>query len=131
MKPPSVPKNKRSSNVRDQYIARKLRERRIEMGLHQSDVANNLGITHQQVYKYEQGIDRIPASRLYEFAKILSAPVSFFYGEEKAESRRSKEKELVVTCANLQGRRVKLKFFKLKATLTDTKTQEDYDVEIS
>jgi len=123
-------KNKRSSNARDRYIARKLRERRIEMRLSQADLANSLGITHQQVYKYEQGIDRIPASRLYEFAKILSVPISFFYEEEKGESRLSKEKELVVTCANLQARKVRLKFFKLKATLTDTNTQEDYDVEI-
>lgn len=122
MKQPSVHKNKRSNNERDQDIARKLRERRIEMRLSQSEVANNLGITHQQVYKYEQGIDRIPASRLYEFANILSTPISFFYGEEK---------ELVVSCTSLQDRKVRLKFFKLKAILTDPRTQEDYDIEVS
>lgn len=125
-------KNKRSSSPKDLYIAKKLRERRIELGLNQSYLAETLGLTPQQLSKYENGLDRIPAGRLDDFAKILAVPIGFFYEGEKIESRRpSKEKELVVTCANLQGRRVRLKFFKLKAILTDTKTQEDYDVEIS
>lgn len=125
-------KNKRSISPKDLYIAKKLRERRVELGLNQSYLADTLGLTPQQLSKYEKGVDRIPAGRLDDFAKILSVPVGFFYEEEKEKSRRlSKEKELVVTCANLQGRKVRLKFFKLKATLTDTKTQEDYDVEIS
>lgn len=74
MKSPSLPKNKRSSNARDRYIARKLRERRIKMGLNQSAVANSLGITHQQVYKYEQGIDRIPARGFLPIAAKILTP---------------------------------------------------------
>lgn len=124
-------KTKRSSSAKDLYIARKLRDRRLELGLNQSDLADKLGLTYQQIYKYEKGLDRVPAGRLFDFAKILSVPVSFFDPESKGGIPFQREKELVVTCANLQGRKVKLKFFKLKAILTDTKTQEDYDVEIS
>ncbi|WP_052046265.1 helix-turn-helix domain-containing protein [Candidatus Paracaedibacter symbiosus] len=124
-------KNKRSSSAKDLYIAKKLRERRIEIGLNQSDLANMLGVTYQQVHKYEKGIDRIPAGRLFEFSKILSVPLSFFDEEGEGEISPLAAKNLVVTCANMQKRKVRLKFLKLRATLTDIKTQEEYDVEIS
>lgn len=127
MNPPS----NKNSKARDRYIAQKLRERRIEMGLNQSDLSNSLGITPQQVYKYEQGIDRISASRLYDFSRLLSVPLTYFFKEMEKKSSSPVAKELVVTCANLQRKRVRLKFLKLKAILTDIKTQEDYEIEIS
>lgn len=113
------PTSNKNNKIKDRYIAQKLRERRIEMGLNQSDLSNSLGITPQQVYKYEQGIDRISASRLYDFSRLLSVPLTYFFKEIEEKSSSPVAKELIVTCANLQRRRVKLKFLKLKAILTD------------
>lgn len=116
----SSAKNKRSSSPKDLYIAKRLRERRIELGLNQSYLASILGITPQQLSKYEKGLDRIPAGRLDDFAKILSVPISFFY----------EDRDLGINQVYLRGKKVRIKYFKLKAILTDTKTQEDYDIEI-
>lgn len=125
-------KNKSRRSPEDFYIAKKLRERRTELGLNQSDLANTLGITAQQLSKYEKGLDRISASRLFEFARVLSLPVSFFNEKEAEEEHPySMEKGLVITCTNLQGRKVRIKSLKLKVILTDTTTNEDYELEIS
>jgi transcriptional regulator with XRE-family HTH domain len=49
------------------------------LGLSQQQMANLIGVTYQQAHKYERGINRISAGRLYEIARVLSVPVSFFY----------------------------------------------------
>jgi transcriptional regulator with XRE-family HTH domain len=56
-----------------------LRERRIVSGISQQKLAAALGLTFQQVYKYEQGKSRISAGRLYEFAKVLEMLITFFF----------------------------------------------------
>jgi transcriptional regulator with XRE-family HTH domain len=120
--------NNRTCNAKDLYIAKKLRERRIEMGLQQRDLAAVLKVTSQQIHKYERGIDRVPASRLDDLSTLLSVPLTFFYEaiEDKALST-----EFVINCTHLQTRKkVSLKFFQFKATLTDMDTQEDYEIEI-
>ena len=103
-----------------------MRERRLEIGLKQKELAKALDIASQQIFKYEKGIDRIPASRLYEFSKLLAVPFSFFFDERDAGMQ-----ELVVTCANWRGKKVQLKFLTLKAILTDSQTQKEYELEIS
>ena len=117
--------NKKTYNATDLYIAKKLRERRIELKLKQIELAKALDIASQQIFKYENGIDRVPASRLYEFSRLLSVPITFFFKEGEAGMQ-----ELLVSCANLHGRKVHLKFLQLKAILTDTQTNEDYEMEI-
>lgn len=72
----SVPQTKESIEV---YIGKKLHERRQALKLTQQDVASQVFITAQQIHKYEKGLDRIPASRLYKLANVLSVPLSFFY----------------------------------------------------
>ncbi len=118
----------RTCNTKDLYIAKKLRERRIEMGLPQKDLAAALKVSSQQIHKYERGIDRVPASRLDDLSTLLSVPLTLFYEaiEDKALST-----EFMMNCAHLQARKVSLKFFQFKATLTDMDTQEDYEIEIS
>ena len=116
----------RACNEKDLYIGKKLRERRLELRLKQIDLAKALGLTSQQIFKYENGIDRVPASRLYEFSRLLSVPLSFFFEEDEAGMQ-----ELVVSCANVHGRKVHLKFLQLKVILTDSQTQEDYEIEIT
>ncbi|MGO4705126.1 helix-turn-helix domain-containing protein [Microvirga sp. 2MCAF38] len=65
----------------DYRIAKRIRLRRLTVGLSQGAVAAALGLTFQQVQKYELGANRVSASRLQEIANVLRAPVSFFYDE--------------------------------------------------
>lgn len=68
-----------SSNPVDVYVGTRLKVRRMELGLSQNKIGEMTGITFQQVQKYEKGLNRIGSSRLYEFAKILKVPVSYFF----------------------------------------------------
>ncbi len=71
----------------DHFVGGKIRERRVMLGLSQQQMANLIGVTYQQAHKYERGINRISAGRLYEIARVLSVPVSFFYeGLDDAEN---------------------------------------------
>ncbi len=72
---------KTSPNPVDIYVGSRLRLRRSLLGLSQEKLADALGLTFQQVQKYERGSNRVSASRLYELSKILEVPVSFFFEE--------------------------------------------------
>ena len=63
----------------DVYVGQRLRLRRSMLGMSQEQLGNSTGITFQQVQKYERGINRMGASRLYDFSKILSTPISYFF----------------------------------------------------
>jgi|SRR5665213_1494160 len=63
----------------DVNVARRVRARRLAMGLSQTQLADYSGITFQQVQKYETGSNRISASRLLEFSNALEVPVSYFF----------------------------------------------------
>jgi transcriptional regulator with XRE-family HTH domain len=65
----------------DIHVGKRLRLRRTILGLSQEVVGNAIGVTFQQVQKYERGVNRIGSSRLFEFSKILNVPVSFFFDE--------------------------------------------------
>jgi transcriptional regulator with XRE-family HTH domain len=66
-------------NQVDLRIGQRVRARRMEIGMSQEALAGLLGVTFQQVQKYEKGVNRISASRLYFLAKALNVPVSAFY----------------------------------------------------
>lgn len=63
----------------DAYIGARVRLRRLMLGMSQENLSGKLGVTFQQVQKYEKGLNRISASRIYELAQALSVPVSYFY----------------------------------------------------
>lgn len=63
----------------DRHVGGRIRERRIMLGLSQQQMADLIGVTYQQAHKYERGINRISAGRLYEIAQVLGVPVSYFY----------------------------------------------------
>ena len=63
----------------DIYVGSRVRRRRTLLGLNQTQLGEKLGITFQQVQKYENGANRISASRLYQMTRILGVPVSFFF----------------------------------------------------
>ena len=72
-------------NPVDVYVGSRLRLRRTVLNLSQEKLAALAGLTFQQIQKYEHGMNRIGASRLYDFAQILDVPVSFFFAEMPEE----------------------------------------------
>lgn len=68
----------RATNT-DRHVGTRIRERRIMLGLSQQQLADMIGVTYQQAHKYERGINRISAGRLFEIAQVLSVPVGFFF----------------------------------------------------
>src|SRR5947199_6467929 len=73
------PKRGRSTAAIDDHVGARIRERRIMLGLSQQQLAQLIGVTYQQAHKYERGLNRISAGRLYDIAQVLSAPVSWFF----------------------------------------------------
>jgi DNA-binding XRE family transcriptional regulator len=63
----------------DRHVGARIRERRIMLGLTQQQLADLIGVTYQQAHKYERGINRVSAGRLFEVAQVLSVPVSHFF----------------------------------------------------
>ena len=77
---------KKQANPVDAHVGHRVRLRRVLVGMSQERLGELLGLTFQQVQKYEKGVNRIGAGRLYEIAGILGVPISFFYdGMEEAE----------------------------------------------
>lgn len=73
--PPGVP------NPVDIHVGSRVRLRRTLLGLSQEKLGEAVGLTFQQIQKYERGANRIGASRLFEFSRILDVPVSFFFDD--------------------------------------------------
>lgn len=65
----------------DRHVGDRVRLRRVEAGLSQHEVAEALGIGYQQIHKYEHGLNRISASRLFELAQLLKVHVSYFFAD--------------------------------------------------
>jgi transcriptional regulator with XRE-family HTH domain len=75
----------------DIHIGRKVREKRISLGMSQSALAEKLGITFQQVQKYESGANRVGGSRLWDISNSLGVPVSYFFeGLTEVSAQKSK-----------------------------------------
>ena len=62
-----------------------MRQRRTLLGMSQEKLGTAVGLTFQQIQKYERGSNRIGSSRLFEFAKVLDVPVSYFFDEMPVE----------------------------------------------
>ncbi len=93
----SVSANKISHRATDtdRFVGSRIRERRIMLGLSQQQMAEMIGVTYQQAHKYERGINRISAGRLFDISQVLGVPVGFFYeglengnGEELQDRQR-------------------------------------------
>jgi transcriptional regulator with XRE-family HTH domain len=63
----------------DRHVGARMRERRIMLGLTQQQMAELIGVTYQQAHKYEKGINRVAAGRLYGIARALGVEVGYFY----------------------------------------------------
>ena len=69
----------------DAHVGGRVKLRRTFLGMSQEKLGERLGLTFQQVQKYEKGTNRIGASRLYELAQVLSVPVSYFFEDVPAD----------------------------------------------
>jgi transcriptional regulator with XRE-family HTH domain len=69
----------------DNELGKRIRLRRVERQMSQSELGECLGVSFQQVQKYEKGVNRVGASRLQQIATALDVPVTFFYGGKPAE----------------------------------------------
>ncbi len=72
---------KKAPNDVDRHVGARVRMRRILLGLSQEKLADALGLTFQQVQKYEKGTNRISASRLQQISGALGVPIEFFYND--------------------------------------------------
>jgi transcriptional regulator with XRE-family HTH domain len=69
----------RSAGKPDIELGRRIRLRRVEQQISQSELGDKLGVSFQQVQKYEKGVNRVGAARLQQIATALDVPVTFFY----------------------------------------------------
>ena len=67
------------ANMADRHVGTRIRERRVMLGLSQQQLAAMIGVTYQQAHKYERGLNRISAGRLFDIASVLNVPISWFF----------------------------------------------------
>ena len=81
-------KGSRRPNPIDVHVGSRVRLRRMLLGISQEKLGERLGLTFQQVQKYEKGVNRIGASRLFDLSTVLAVPISFFYEDAPAGEAR-------------------------------------------
>jgi transcriptional regulator with XRE-family HTH domain len=95
-----LPRQPRAQDI-DRHIGGRLRQRRITNGLTQQGLADLIGVTSHQAYKYENGLNRIAAGRLYMIAQVLGVDVGYFFEDLQSaglsESRRQERVVLALT----------------------------------
>ena len=92
-KPPVGRRRRRKSdkpNPIDVHVGSRVRLRRTLLGMSQEKLGEAIGLTFQQVQKYERGANRIGASRLYDLSRVLDVPVSFFFDDIKPETEAAR-----------------------------------------
>lgn len=107
----------RARNPIDRLVGARIRIRREEIGLSQAALGAEIGVTFQQIQKYESGFNRVGAGRLFEISVILGAAVEFFYRD--APFRRGKAHDIACTdpvlelCQSEDGRALAKTFVKI------------------
>lgn len=143
----SEPKKKGRAGSLDEHIGTRLRQRRALLGMTQEKLAEAVGITFQQVQKYENGANRISAGRLFEFSTILDIPVDYFYdgakGGKKAAGlaengqaafegpedimQRKETLELIRVYYSIQSPKLRKDLFNLVKSMADSLKSQDSD----
>jgi transcriptional regulator with XRE-family HTH domain len=75
----------------DTHVGNRVRMRRLMLGMSQAELADAIGVTFQQVQKYEKGMNRVSASRLQQVAQVLQVPIPFFFEGLPAPKNTSKQ----------------------------------------
>ena len=77
--------NPRGASSVDAHVGLRVRQRRTLLGMSQTQLGEALGLTFQQVQKYERGVNRIGASRLFDLSRVLDVPIGFFFDDMPPE----------------------------------------------
>ena len=127
----------RSPNPIDMHVGERIRRRRRALGVSQDWLADQLGLTFQQVQKYERGANRVSASKLYQIAKALQASIPYFFeglpdpaqvaGVAETEGSAfvhetpltPEERELVTLLSRIDNRRVRRRVLELVRSLAE------------
>ena len=72
-------KTSRTVNQIEGYVGTRIRQRRTALGLTQQQLADLIGVTYQQAHKYERGVNRVSAGRLYQLSRVLGVDVGYFF----------------------------------------------------
>ena len=110
---------KKQVNPIDIQVGNRVRIRRMLIGMSQERLGDLLGLTFQQVQKYEKGVNRIGAGRLFEVSRILNVPVDFFYEGVNAIPAGASEAEsapVMEFVSSGEGLQLSLAFMKIKDT---------------
>ncbi len=83
----------RKATESDIYVGRKIREARTRQGITQQQLGEKLELTFQQIQKYESGFNRVSAGKLYEIARTLELPVSYFFEAQTARDKHKPNQE--------------------------------------
>jgi transcriptional regulator with XRE-family HTH domain len=89
-------------NPIDVHVGARVRLRRTLLGMSQEKLGDAIGLTFQQVQKYERGANRVGASRLYDLARVLDVPVSYFF-EEMSPETSAKARQYAAGMAEDEG----------------------------
>ncbi|WP_375623315.1 MULTISPECIES: helix-turn-helix domain-containing protein [unclassified Bartonella] len=107
----------------DISLGKKIRFRRNVMGFSQKQLGSHLGVTFQQIQKYEKGLNRVSAARLQEIANILDVPVSFFYADS------TKKEDTLYHCDDRIASKAEYLLLKNFRILTSKKTKSYFVVD--
>lgn len=110
--------SKKQGSAIDRQVGNRVRLRRMLMGISQEHLGKLLGLTFQQVQKYEKGVNRIGAGRLFEISRILGVPIMYFFEEAAAQGTVSSTSEALPAIMDFvsssDGLQLSLAFMKLK-----------------
>ena len=110
---------KKQANPIDIQVGNRVRIRRMLIGMSQERLGDLLGLTFQQVQKYEKGVNRIGAGRLFEVSRILNVPVDFFYEGVAAQlvgNEQENAAPVMEFVSSGEGLQLSLAFMKIKDT---------------
>jgi len=82
---PTTRKTKDGPSLIDGHVGARIRARRALLGMSQKDLGGKVGLTFQQIQKYERGANRIGSGRLFEFSCILDVPISYFFDDMSSD----------------------------------------------
>jgi transcriptional regulator with XRE-family HTH domain len=119
-------RSSRRANPVDVHVGARVRLRRMLLGMSQEKLGEHLGLTFQQIQKYEKGINRIGASRLFDLSQVLGVPVQFFYEELAvggAGERGFAERPAESYAVEFLGSREGLELNKAFARITDPRVR--------
>ena len=109
---------KKQANPIDGQVGNRVRLRRMLIGMSQERLGELLGLTFQQVQKYEKGVNRIGAGRLFEVARILGVPIDYFYEGASTQIAGPSENEasppVMEFVSSGEGLQLSLAFMKIK-----------------